>query len=231
MVKKILVVLTSASEMKNKSGDTKPTGWFLPEFAHPYDEFVKAGYELTVVSPKGGESNLDPASIEMFKSDASSTSFLNNQKDLWEKTKKLSDYVDKASEFDAVFYPGGHGPMLDLAVDAESQKLIANFYEAGKPVAAVCHAPIVLADVKLSTGEYLVKGKTVTGFTNKEEEIMQLVDYLPFLLEDKIKANGASFVKADEPWGEKVVVDGKLITGQNPASAKALGEALVKVLG
>ncbi|EHA54860.1 ThiJ/PfpI family protein [Pyricularia oryzae 70-15] len=231
MVKKVLVVLTSASEMKNKNGNAKPTGWFLPEFAHPYDEFAKAGYELTVVSPKGGESKLDPASIEMFKSDPSSTSFLNNQKDLWEKTKKLSDYVDKASEFDAVFYPGGHGPMLDLAVDAESQKLIANFFEAGKPVAAVCHAPIVLADVKLSTGEYLVKGKTVTGFTNKEEEIMQLVDYMPFLLEDKVKASGASFVKADEPWGEKVVVDGKLITGQNPASAKALGEALVKVLG
>lgn len=231
MAKQILVVLTSATEMKNKAGDTKPTGWYLPEFAHPYDEFVKSGYELTVVSPKGGESKVDPASVEMFKSDPSSTSFFENQKDLWQKTKKLSDYVDKVSEFDAVFYPGGHGPMIDLAVDSESQKLIANFWEAGKPVAAVCHAPIVLGDVKLSSGEHILKGKTVTGFTNREEEMVQLVDYMPILLEDKLKQNAASFVKADEPWAEKVVVDGKLITGQNPASAKATGAALVKLLG
>lgn len=228
--KKILIVLTSHGKME-ADGVTKPTGWFLPEFSHPYDVMVKAGYEITVASPAGGKAPLDPASIEMFKEDASAQAFLENQTKLWEQTAKLSDVAPGAAQkFDAVFYPGGHGPMFDLAVDAASQSLIADFWAAGKPVAAVCHGPVVFVNVKLPDGTPLLKGKTATGFTNAEEEIMQLVKFMPGLLEDGMKKAGANFVKADEPWGEKVVVDGNLITGQNPASAKAVGEAIVKIL-
>lgn len=171
-------------------------------------------------------------SIEMSKEDASSKSFLANQPKLWEQTAKLSDVAaaNAAQTFDAVFYPGGHGPMFDLAVDATSQKLIADFYAAGKPVAAVCHGPVALVGVKLPDSTPLLKGKTATGFTNAEEEIMQTVKFIPELLEDAMKKAGAGFVKADEPWGEKVVVDGNLITGQNPASAKGVGEAIAKLL-
>lgn len=171
----------------------------------------------------------------MFKDDASSKSFLASQSKLWEQTAKLSDVAaagNAAQTFDAIFYPGGHGPMFDLAVDATSQKLIADFYAAGKPVAAVCHGPVALVGVKLPGGgdTPLLKGKTATGFSNAEEEIMQLVKFMPELLEDAMKKAGAEFVKADQPWGEKVVVDGNLITGQNPASAKGVGEAIVKLL-
>ncbi|KAL8381282.1 hypothetical protein RB595_005519 [Gaeumannomyces hyphopodioides] len=202
-----------------------------PEFSHPHDVLVKAGYEITVASPAGGKAPLDPASIEMFKEDASAQAFLKNQTSLWEQTAKLSDVAPGAAQkFDALFYPGGHGPMFDLAVDATSQSLIADFWAAGKPVAAVCHGPVAFVGVKLPDGTPLLKGRTATGFTNAEEEIMQLVKFMPELLEDDMKKAGANFVKADEPWGEKVVVDGNLITGQNPASAKAVGEAIVKLL-
>ncbi|KAL8381280.1 hypothetical protein RB595_005519 [Gaeumannomyces hyphopodioides] len=228
--KKILIVLTSRDKME-ADNVVKPTGWFLPEFSHPHDVLVKAGYEITVASPAGGKAPLDPASIEMFKEDASAQAFLKNQTSLWEQTAKLSDVAPGAAQkFDALFYPGGHGPMFDLAVDATSQSLIADFWAAGKPVAAVCHGPVAFVGVKLPDGTPLLKGRTATGFTNAEEEIMQLVKFMPELLEDDMKKAGANFVKADEPWGEKVVVDGNLITGQNPASAKAVGEAIVKLL-
>ncbi|KAK2070556.1 hypothetical protein P8C59_005041 [Phyllachora maydis] len=229
MGKKVLVILTSHGKL---GATDKPTGWYLPEFAHPYDVFVKAGLELTVASPLGGHAPLDPASVEASKDDASSQAFLEQQTALWEKTAPLKDFVGRADQFDAVFVPGGHGPMFDLATDATSQAVLAEFADKGKVVAAVCHGPAALVGVRLpSTGELLVRGRRVTGFTNAEEDQVGLSNVMPFLLETRLnEASGGKFVKSAEPWGVKVVEDGRLITGQNPASAKALGEALVKAL-
>ncbi|KAG6006959.1 hypothetical protein E4U21_006578 [Claviceps maximensis] len=228
MGKRVLVVLTSADKIVKLD---KPTGWYLPELAHPYDVLAPKT-EIVVASPKGGVAPLDPSSVEMFKSDASSTDFLQNKKHVWEKTLPLKDFLGRgASEFDALFYPGGHGPMFDLVSDAHSVQLIEEFYKAGKPVAAVCHGPIVFRDVTVGEGVPLVRGRNVTGFTNVEEDQVQLSDAMPFLLEDELKRKGAVFQAADEPWGEKVVVDGLLITGQNPASAKGVGEAILKAIG
>lgn len=230
MAPKILIVLTS----HNQLGDSgKPTGWYLPELAHPYDVFVAAGAELTFASPKGGIAPLDPSSVEAFKEDASSQAFLKAHKNLWETTRPLADFppAKAVEEFDAIFYPGGHGPMFDLATDAASQKLVAAFAEKGKPVAAVCHGPAAFVNVKLSNGKHLLEGREVTGFSNVEEDQVQLSKLMPFMLEDAIKAAGAKFVKAAEPWGEKTVVDGNVITGQNPASAHKIGQDLLKALG
>ncbi|KAK3329149.1 class I glutamine amidotransferase-like protein [Apodospora peruviana] len=228
MAPKVLVILTSHGQLGNTG---HPTGWFLPELAHPYDEFVSAGFEIVFSSPQGGLAPLDPKSIEMFKSDESSVNFLNNHKSLWEQTDKLSNYLGKADEFAAVFVPGGHGPMFDLAIDKTSQKVIAEFAEKGKVVSAVCHGPAALVGVELSGGEHLLKGKQVTGFSNAEEDQMKLSEAMPFMLETRLnEVSEGKFVKADEPWGVKVVVDGKVITGQNPASAKGVGEAIVKAV-
>lgn len=164
----------------------------------------------------------------MYKNDPSSVAFLTYPD--WQTTDKLADYLGRADEFDAVFVPGGHGPMFDLAVAKVSQKIIAEFAEKGKVVAAVCHGPGAFVNVMLEGGEHLLKGKEVTGFSNAEEDIMGLSEVVPFLLEDKLKEVGGKYVKAEEPWGAKVVVDGKLITGQNPASAKPLGQAIVKAV-
>ncbi|KAG5971441.1 hypothetical protein E4U55_001226 [Claviceps digitariae] len=229
MPKKVLVVLTSADRIPKLD---KPTGWYLPELAHPYDVLAPKA-DIVFASPKGGLAPLDPSSIEAFKSDGSSTNFLQHKKHLWEQTLPLKDFLGRADEFDAVFYPGGHGPMFDLVTDGQSVQLIREFYTAGKPVAAVCHGPIVLRDVVIGEGEGepLVKGRKVTGFTNREEEQVQLSEAMPFLLEDELKKKGAVFEAAEEAWGEKVVVDGLLITGQNPASAKGVGEAILKAIG
>ncbi|KAK3687709.1 DJ-1/PfpI family protein [Podospora appendiculata] len=230
MARKILIVLTSHKELGNSG---KPTGWYLPELAHPYDIFKAADYEMTFASPLGGVAPLDPGSVEAFAQDASSVSFVQNHAALWENTAKLSSFLGKADEFDALFYPGGHGPMFDLAVDADSQQLIAEFVAKGKVVSAVCHGPAVFVNVALpGTGEPLLKGKEVTGFSNVEEDQAQKTEYMPFLLEDRLnEVSGGKYVKAAEPWGVKVVVDGKLITGQNPASAHGVGEAIVKAVG
>lgn len=151
---------------------------------------------------------------------------------MWKTTQKLDSFVGKANDFDAIFYVGGHGPMFDLVDSATSQQLIREFWEAGKVVSAVCHAPAVFYNAKLSDGSLLVAGKEVTAFTNAEEEQVGLTDAVPFLPEDALnKASGGKFVKADQPWGEKVVVSGRLITGQNPASATGVGEAIAKALG
>ncbi|KAG5917597.1 hypothetical protein E4U42_007185 [Claviceps africana] len=226
MAKKVLVVLTSADKIVKLD---KPTGWYLPELAHPYDVLAPKT-EIVVASPKGGVAPLDPSSVEMFKSDDISAKFLENNKHVWETTKPLKDFVGRAGDFDALFYVGGHGPMFDLVTDQHSIRLIEEFYKAGKPVAAVCHGPIVLRDATVD-GVPLVKGKNVTGFTNAEEDQVQLSAAMPFLLEDELKSKGAVFHAADQPWGEKVVVDGLLITGQNPASAKGVGEAILKAVG
>lgn len=185
-----------------------------------------------IVSPKGGEAPLDQASVEAFKSDPSSQNFLKKES-LWKNTGKLSDYLGRSSEFAALFYPGGHGPMFDLATDKESIALINEFVAAGKPVAAVCHGPIVFTNVILPSGKPLLAGKEATGFSNVEEDQAQMTKLMPCLLEDKIKEAGGIYKKAPEPWGEQLCVadGGKLITGQNPASAKAVGEAIAKAIG
>lgn len=222
----VLFVLTS----HNKLGSTgKPTGWYLPELAHPY-HVLHNKVDITVASPKGGESPLDPASVEAAQDDVS-VAFHKNNEQVWKNTQKLSDFIGKAKDFDAIFYVGGHGPMFDLVDDATSQQLIKEFWEADKIVSAVCHAPAVFYDVKLSDGTLLVAGKEVTAFTNAEEEQVGLTEAVPFLPENALqKASGGHFVKAAEPWGVKVAVAGRLITGQNPPSATAVGEAIAKAL-
>ncbi|KAK3339166.1 class I glutamine amidotransferase-like protein [Neurospora tetraspora] len=234
---KVLVVLTS----HDKLGDTgKPTGWYLSEFAHPYDVLNSASVSLTVASPRGGLSPVDPSSIDAAKDDSISTNFINSPstKPLFEQTLPLSDFVGNPSAiapFAAIFFPGGHGPMFDLATDPQSQQLIREFWDAGKVVAAVCHGPAALVNVKLADGSHLLKGRKVTGFTNEEEDMVQLSKFMPFMLEDKLKeAVGpeGAFEKAPSAWGEKVVVDaeGRLITGQNPASATGVGKAILKAI-
>ncbi|MDN3446358.1 type 1 glutamine amidotransferase domain-containing protein [Psychrobacter sp. APC 3281] len=221
----ILMVLTSHDRL----GDTgKKTGFWLEEFAAPYYAFLDAGANVTLASPAGGQPPLDPSSdtedtqtkdTKRFKDDKEAQEHLAN-------TKKLADM--KVEDFDSVFYPGGHGPLWDLAVDKNSIELIENFVKQDKPVAFVCHAPGALKSVKVD-GEYLVKGKTVTGFTNSEEEAAGLTDVVPFLVEDVLKANGGNYEKAAD-WEEFVVEDGLLITGQNPASSEEAAKRLINKL-
>jgi len=229
MAPKILVVLTSFGHIEAADHQT---GWYLPELAHPYDLLAPKA-ELVFASPKGGVAPLDEGSVEAFKGDPSSSEFFKTKKALWENTKKLSTFLGRSSEFDALFYPGGHGPVFDLAIDKDSIALISEFAAAGKVVSAVCHGPAVFANVILPNGKHLVDGKEVTGFSNDEEDQVKMTQYMPFLLETKLQEAGAIYKKADKPWGELVLsVDGgKLITGQNPASAKAVGEAIAKSLG
>lgn len=224
---KILMVLTSHDQL----GDTgKKTGFWLEEFAAPYYVFNDAGAQLTLASPKGGQPPLDPKSYEpdaqteateRFRKDSAAQQALG-------ATVRL-DTV-KAEDFDAVFYPGGHGPLWDLAEDRHSIALIEAFHTGGKPVAAVCHAPGVLRHVKAADGQPLVKGKRVTGFTNTEEEAVQLTDVVPFLVEDELKAKGGVYSKAED-WASYTVEDGLLLTGQNPASSEATAKALLAKLG
>lgn len=224
---KVLFVLTSHDKM----GDTgKPTGWYLPEFAHPY-EVLEPHVQITVASPAGGAAPLDPSSIDASKDDSTSVKFLKTKEKLWKDTEKLEGFLGRAGEFEAVFFVGGHGPMWDLATDATSHKLINEFYTHNKIIAAVCHGPAALTHVKLSSAEggYLLDGQAVTGFSNTEEEAVGLTKAMPFSLEDALnKASGGKYVKAEKDWGAKVVVarGGRLITGQNPASAGGVGQAI-----
>ncbi|KAF4978686.1 hypothetical protein FZEAL_4980 [Fusarium zealandicum] len=231
MAPKVLVVLTSRDKMDNGH----PTGWYLPELAHPYYDLVGSDesnpkVEIVVASPAGGNAPLDDASVQMFAKDEESVKFLNEKKQLWEETRPLKEFLGKSSEFAAIFYPGGHGPMFDLVKDETSIKLIEEFYKAGKPVSAVCHGPIVFVNVTVD-GKPLLQGRQATGFSNAEEDAVQLSSAMPALLEDEIKRVGGNYVKADEAWGEKVVVDGQVITGQNPSSAHAVGKELLKAIG
>ncbi|MEW6370719.1 MAG: type 1 glutamine amidotransferase domain-containing protein [Pseudomonadota bacterium] len=222
----ILMVLTSHDQL----GDTgKKTGFWLEEFAAPYYVFKDAGATLTLASPKGGQPPLDPKSDEpdaqteatrRYQGDPAAQQALAN-------TVKLSSV--NAREFDAVFYPGGHGPLWDLARDADSIRLIETMIADGKPVAAVCHAPGVLGQVKGPDGAPLVKGKRVTGFTNTEEAAVGLTDVVPFLVEDMLVKNGGQYSKAGD-WAPYVVTDGLLVTGQNPASSEPGAEALLALL-
>ena len=221
----ILMVLTS----HDKLGDTgKKTGFWLEEFAAPYYAFLDAGANVTLASPAGGQPPLDPSS-DTEDSQTKDTTRFKNDKDAQKhlaNTKKLADV--KAEDFDSVFYPGGHGPLWDLAVDKDSINLIETFIKQDKPVAFVCHAPGALKNVKIDD-EYLVKGKTVTGFTNTEEEAAVLVEVVPFLVEDILKANGGDYQKGAD-WESYVVEDGLLITGQNPASSEEAAKRLLAKL-
>ncbi|PQP01634.1 MULTISPECIES: type 1 glutamine amidotransferase domain-containing protein [Pseudomonas] len=223
---KILMVLTSHDQLGNTG---KKTGFWLEEFAAPYYTFKDAGAQLTLASPKGGQPPLDPKSDEPDAQTAATDRF---RKDSAAQSALASTVVlstVKAEDYDAVFYPGGHGPLWDLAEDTDSIALIEAFSKAGKPVAAVCHAPGVLRHVKDAHGQPLVKGKRVTGFTNSEEAAVQLTDVVPFLVEDMLKASGGIYSKADD-WASYVVVDGLLLTGQNPASSEATAKALLAKL-
>ena len=222
----ILMVLTSHDQLGNTG---KKTGFWLEEFAAPYYVFKDAGANITLASPLGGQPPLDPksdepdaqtAATERFKGDKDAVAKLS-------QTQKLAD-VD-AANFDAVFYPGGHGPLWDLAEDTHSIKLIEAFYAAGKPVAAVCHAPAILRHVRASNGDALVKGKRVTGFTNSEEAAVQLTKIVPFQVEDMLKELGGIYSKTTD-WQPYVLVDGTLITGQNPASSEPAAQKLLDAL-
>ncbi|KAI8797242.1 glutathione-independent glyoxalase [Biomphalaria glabrata] len=227
MVKKVLIILTSADKIPATG---KPTGWYLPELAHPYKVLVDAGFtDIDAISPKGGKAPLDQSSIDAFKDDSACQWFLKDPKaqSLVNNTKTPSQV--KASDYAAVLYPGGHGPMFDLATDQAIGKISAQIYDNGGIVAAVCHGPAGLVPVTLANGTSIVKGKKVTCFTNSEEDAVDLSKYMPFMLETRLVELGATFSKADN-WKENVVVDGKLITGQNPASSASLGKALVSLL-
>lgn len=225
MSKKVLFVLTSHDELGNTG---LKTGFWTEELAAPYYALSDKGVEITLASPKGGEPPIDPKSEDP-SSQTDATRRMDNDevlKDKLKNTHKLSEV--KSEDFDAVFYPGGHGPLWDLAEDKVSQDLIVDFYSNDKPVAFVCHAPGVLKDVKID-GEYLVKGKNVTGFTNTEEEAVQLTEIVPSLVEDMLKQNGGSYSKVED-WAPYAVVDGRLITGQNPASSEKVAEELLKLI-
>ncbi|PWY94134.1 class I glutamine amidotransferase-like protein [Aspergillus sclerotioniger CBS 115572] len=231
MAPKILFVLTSCGEMSNG----KPTGWYLPEFARPYyhlvgDDEANPQAEIIVASPAGGMAPIDEGSVKNFQNDPISVKFFESQKKLWETTKPLKDFLGKASEFDAIFYPGGHGPMFDLVKDKTSLQLIEEFYKAGKTVAAVCHGPIVFVNATVD-GKPLLEGRRATGFSNAEEDAVGLTGAMPVLLEDEVKRVGGNYVKAEQLWKEMVVVDGQIITGQNPASAQGVGVALATAVG
>ncbi len=205
-----------------------PTGFWLEEFTAPYYVFRDAGEQITVASPKGGQPPIDPKSDDPANQTESMTRFKGDKatQAVLASTVKLSDM--KASDFDTVFYSGGHGPMWDLAEDPVSIALIEAFYNSNKPVAAVCHAPGVLRHVKYR-GESIVKGKRVTGFTNEEEAEVQLTKVVPFLVEDELKRLGGLFEKVDN-WKVFSITDGRLITGQNPASSTSAAKALLKLL-
>lgn len=223
---KVLFILSSHSQF----GDSgKPTGWYLPEFAHPY-EVLAPHAEIFVASPAGGEAPLDPGSVELFKEDPVCTTFHKQQSHLWKNTDKLESYIGKAAGFDLIYVVGGHGPLWDLTDNASSQKLLAEFYDSGKVVAAVCHGSCALLNVKIANGELLIKDQPVTGFSNDEEALVKLDKAVPFLLETELIKKGGKYEKASAPWGAHVSVgrNGRVITGQNPASAAGIAESFLR---
>ncbi|RZK13797.1 MAG: type 1 glutamine amidotransferase domain-containing protein, partial [Flavobacterium sp.] len=205
------------------------TGFWIEEFAAPYYTLADAGVEITIASPKGGQPPIDPKSDEPENQTAATKRFHADAelKDKLSKSVVLAEVNEQ--DYDAVFYPGGHGPLWDLANDAHSISLIESFYKNNKPVALVCHAPGALIHVKAENGEPLVKGKEVTGFSNTEEEAVQLTKVVPFLVEDEMKKLGASYSKGSD-WGSYVKQDGLLITGQNPGSSEEAANLLLNAL-
>ncbi|SIT31736.1 type 1 glutamine amidotransferase domain-containing protein [Achromobacter sp. MFA1 R4] len=222
----ILIVLTSHDTLGNTG---RKTGFWLEEFAAPYYAFVDAGAKVTLASPLGGQPPLDPKSDDPDAQTDDTRRFRQDEQAqrLLASTHRLSEM--QASDFDAVFYPGGHGPLWDLAEDVKSVALIETMLAAGKPVSAVCHAPGVLRHAKTADGKPLVQGRQVTGFSNAEEAAVELTDVVPFLVEDELKKLGGQYSSGPD-WQPHVVCDGLLITGQNPASSVGVAEALLKRL-
>lgn len=228
---KLVIILTSHSQLgETQLGNSEgKTGFWIEEFAAPYYIFQEAGYHITLATPEGGQPPIDPKSDTpdtqtpdtlKYKSDTALLALMSN-------TTKLSKI--NANEFDAVFYPGGHGPLWDLTTDKDSIRLLESFWNNNKPIATVCHSPSVLLHIKDSLGEYIIKDKRVTGFSNTEEEAVGLTKVVPFLLEDALKMKGAIYSKKED-WSSYVVQDGKLITGQNPGSSAAVAKALIELL-
>lgn len=225
-MKKILMILTSHSELLNT--DSK-TGVWLGEFTDPYFEFIDKGFTVTLASPKGGKPPVDPRSELTENITSSNRRFKKDetaQRD-FEFTQKLSNL--SADNFDAVFFPGGHGPMGDLATDENTARLVVEFFNQNKPIAAICHGPAALLTAATEAPE-LLQGKEVTAFSNTEERMVGLRDNIPFSLEDRLKTLGAHYTSATIPFTSKVKVSGKLVTGQNPASAEKAAKELIRLL-
>jgi len=221
--KSVLMVLTSHSELGNTG---EKTGFWVEEFAAPYYAFIDAGIEVTLASPAGGQPPIDPKSeLADFQTDA--TRRFDADSDTQAKLANSLVLADvKQDEFDGVFYPGGHGPLWDLTENTNSIRLLESFITAQKPIAAVCHASAAFLNLKDAEGEFLVKGKAVTGFSNTEEDAVQLTDIVPFLLEDELIKRGANYQKTDD-WNVFTLEDGLVITGQNPASSEQAAEKLI----
>jgi putative intracellular protease/amidase len=225
-MKKILMILSSNSELKDT--DSK-TGVWLGEFTDPYYEFIDKGYEVVLASPKGGKPPVDPRSELTENITSSNRRFKKDEKaeKAFEFTRPLAEV--SSADFDAVFFPGGHGPMGDLAQDQKTADLVVDFFRENKPIGAVCHGPAALLAAAIEEPD-LLKDKEVTAFSNTEEKLVGLRDNIPFSLEDRLKTLGAKFKSATLPFTSKVIVSGKLVTGQNPASAEKTAKELVKLL-
>jgi putative intracellular protease/amidase len=221
-MKKILFVVTSHG---TKGNTGEPTGYYLAEVSHAWEVLKNAGYEIDFVSPLGGKPPVDGYNLN----DSSNKAFIEDSVYQNKINNSLTPAQVRVSEYAAIYYAGGHGTMWDFANNMELAKIAATIYDAGGAVAAVCHGPSGLVNIKLSNGKYLVEGKKVNAFTNEEEIAVKLENVVPFMLETKLIERGATFEKAGL-WQEKVVVDGRLVTGQNPASAKKVGEELLKIL-
>nr|KAG5696018.1 hypothetical protein BaRGS_013924 [Batillaria attramentaria] len=226
MGRKVLVVLTSHGQLGTTG---KPTGWYLPEVAHPYYVFKAAGYSITFISPKGGKAPMDPGSGEAFKDDPICQQFLADKEVMNQINNTLTAAQVSASDFDVVFYAGGHGPMYDLPDNSAIAALATQVYEKGGILSAVCHGTVGFVPVKLSNGDSVLKGQAVTSFSNSEEEAVNLTEAMPFLLETRLKKLGANYTAAPN-FQPHVVVSGRLVTGQNPASATGTAESVVKLL-
>lgn len=221
---RVLFVLTS----HDKLGDSgKKTGWYLEELSSPYYAIKDAGYKIDIASPKGGAAPLDEESKK--PEDGANKRFLADKDAMKQVNNTLALSKVKAEDYKAIVFPGGHGPMFDLADNKDSQKLVQKIYEKNGVVAAVCHGPAGLVNVKLKDGSYLLKGKKVTGFTNAEEDAVKKTKYMPFMLESKMAEHGGKFEKSPL-WQSHVTIDGNLITGQNPKSAEGMGKEVVKQL-
>lgn len=226
-MKKVLFVLTSHDQLGNTG---EKTGFWIEEFASPYYLLKDKGVTVTLASPKGGQPPIDPTSATADFSTPATERFNKDKETQAVLSKTLKLNTINQADYDAVFYPGGHGPLWDLAEDKNSIALIESFYNNNKPVGAVCHAPAVFKHTKDTNGNPLVKGKKVTGFTNTEEAAVQLTDIVPFLVEDMLKENGGIYSKGED-WNPYSVQEGNLITGQNPASSELVAEKLLAMLG
>ncbi|MBE9192967.1 type 1 glutamine amidotransferase domain-containing protein [Gloeocapsopsis crepidinum LEGE 06123] len=222
MHKKILIVVTSHEELGNTG---KKTGFYLSEVTHPYDVFTRAGYEVDFVSPKGGKAPMDGVKLE----DPLNKAFVDDPKKVKQVENTLQPSQIEPDQYDAIFYAGGHGTMWDFPNNEELAQIAANIYDQGGVVGAVCHGPAGLVNIKLADGEYLIKGKTVSGFTNEEEAAVELTEAVPFLLESKLKEQGAEFSKAAN-FEAHIVKSDRLVTGQNPASAAGVAEQMLQLI-